>query len=140
MCSGIVRILAVAVEASWLAACSTVNDSPAQASDPTHPFAQAAGSDNDLNHPFTKTAAVRDERAAAQPETTGTLPQPLGVPAAADSGLLGSNPYDDLSLGKKQYRANNFGLAEKHFRRAVELHPRDSEAWLGLAASYDGQV
>ena len=31
----------------------------------------------------------------------------------------------------------NFGLAEKHFRRAVELHPRDAEAWVGLAASYD---
>ena len=27
--------------------------------------------------------------------------------------------------------------AEKHFRRAVEKHPRDAEAWLGLAASYD---
>ena len=37
-----------------------------------------------------------------------------------------------LSLGKKQYRANNFGLAEKYFRHAVELHPRDAEAWLGL--------
>jgi Flp pilus assembly protein TadD len=59
------------------------------------------------------------------------------VPAAAEPGLLGSDPNDELSLGKKQYRANNFGLAEKHFRRAVELHPRDAEAWLGLAASYD---
>ena len=35
------------------------------------------------------------------------------------------------------YRDNNFGLAEQHFRKAVELHPRDAEAWLGLAASYD---
>jgi tetratricopeptide (TPR) repeat protein len=31
----------------------------------------------------------------------------------------------------------DFSLAERHFRRAVELHPRDGEAWLGLAASYD---
>ncbi len=52
-------------------------------------------------------------------------------------GLLGSDPYDELSLGKKHYRANDFGLAEKHFRKAVETHPRDAEAWLGLAASYD---
>ena len=51
---------------------------------------------------------------------------------ATAPGLLGSDPNDDLSLGKKQYRANNFGLAEKHFRRAVEKHPRDAEAWLGL--------
>jgi Flp pilus assembly protein TadD len=51
--------------------------------------------------------------------------------------LYGSDPNDALNLGKKQYRANNFGLAEKYFRHAVELHPRDAEAWLGLAASYD---
>jgi Flp pilus assembly protein TadD len=62
---------------------------------------------------------------------------PLGVSASAKLGLLGSDPNDNLSLGKKQYRANNFGLAEKYFRRAVESHPRDVEAWLGLAASYD---
>jgi tetratricopeptide (TPR) repeat protein len=29
------------------------------------------------------------------------------------------------------------GSAERSFRKAVELHPRDAEAWLGLAASYD---
>ena len=51
--------------------------------------------------------------------------------------VLGKDPYDDLNLGKKYFRSANFGLAEKHFRRAVELHPRDAEAWVGLAASYD---
>jgi Flp pilus assembly protein TadD len=61
----------------------------------------------------------------------------LGAPASTQPGLLGSDPNDALSLGKKQYRANNFGLAEKYFRHAAELHPRDAEAWLGLAASYD---
>ena len=60
-------------------------------------------------------------------------PQPDAVP----KGLLGKDPNDDLNLGKKHFRAANFGLAEKHFRRAVELHPRDLEAWVGLAASYD---
>ena len=34
-------------------------------------------------------------------------------------------------------RAGNFGLAERYFRRAVETHPRDAEAWVGLAAAYD---
>ena len=57
--------------------------------------------------------------------------------SGAEAGLYGSDPNDALNLGKKQYRANNFGLAEKYFRHAVELHPRDAEAWLGLAASYD---
>jgi tetratricopeptide (TPR) repeat protein len=71
--------------------------------------------------------------------STGTLPpgpddaRPDQVP----KGLLGNDPNDDLNLGKKQFRAANFGLAERHFRRAVELHPRALEAWVGLAASYD---
>ena len=69
--------------------------------------------------------------------TTRQPTPPLGAPAAPEPGLLGSDPNDALSLGKKQYRANNFGLAEKYFRHAAELHPRDAEAWLGLAASYD---
>jgi Flp pilus assembly protein TadD len=57
-------------------------------------------------------------------------------PDVADT-LLGGDQYDDLNLGKKHYREQNYGLAEKHFRRAVEKLPRDGEAWLGLAASYD---
>ncbi len=119
MRSGPARTLAIAAASLWLAACSTAQDKLAQATDPDHPFAQTPA------------------QSAADPATTGSVPQPLGVPAAAEPGLLGSDPNDELSLGKKQYRANNFGLAEKHFRRAVELHPRDAEAWLGLAASYD---
>ena len=70
-------------------------------------------------------------------ESTGSVPPPVEETGLADPRLLGSDPNDDLSLGKKQYRAKNFGLAEKHFRHAVELHPRDGEAWLGLAACYD---
>jgi tetratricopeptide (TPR) repeat protein len=70
--------------------------------------------------------------AALEPDTTGSV-----GPDKIDSGLLGSDPSDDLNLGKKQYRAGNFGLAERYFRRAVESHPRDAEAWVGLAAAYD---
>jgi Flp pilus assembly protein TadD len=47
------------------------------------------------------------------------------------------DPKDDLALGKEQYRARNYGLAELHFRRAVESAKSNPEAWLGLAASYD---
>jgi Flp pilus assembly protein TadD len=35
------------------------------------------------------------------------------------------------------YRHGDFGLAERHFRAAVEHNPRDAKAWIGLAASYD---
>jgi tetratricopeptide (TPR) repeat protein len=78
-------------------------------------------------------------------ETTGSVavqpaePGPSGEPVAppAKPGLLGDDPHDDLQLAKKYFRSNNYGLAEKSFRSAVEKHPRDAEAWVGLAASYD---
>jgi tetratricopeptide (TPR) repeat protein len=86
------------------------------------------------------TAAAR-----ANGDTTGSVnvqpaePGPSGEPVAplAKPGLLGSDPKDDLALGKKYFRNNNFGLAEKSFRSAAEKRPRDAEAWVGLAASYD---
>lgn len=73
--------------------------------------------------------------AGADPTATGSIV--ASTPPLASPGLLGSDPDDDLSLGKKHYRASDFGLAEKHFRRAVEQHPKDVEAWVGLAAAYD---
>jgi len=83
--------------------------------------------------------------AADAGETTGTIgtppaePGPSGEPVAplAKPGLLGDDPNDDLQLGKKYFRSGNFGLAEKSFRSAVTKRPRDAEAWVGLAASYD---
>jgi Flp pilus assembly protein TadD len=48
-----------------------------------------------------------------------------------------SDPNDDLSLAKENFREGNYGLAERYFRKAVEAGPRDAEAWLGLAATYD---
>jgi Flp pilus assembly protein TadD len=43
----------------------------------------------------------------------------------------------DLVAGRDHFRAANYGLAEKHFRKAVELRAENAEAWMGLAASYD---
>lgn len=42
-----------------------------------------------------------------------------------------------VKQGKIHFRNGDWGLAEENFRRAVELAPRDAEAWVGLAASYD---
>jgi len=83
--------------------------------------------------------------AAAGPDTTGSVvtqpaePGPSGEPVAPLSkpGLVGDDPNDDVQLGKKYFRSNNFGLAEKSFRSAAAKHPNDAEAWVGLAASYD---
>ncbi len=105
--------LLVAAAGLWLAGCSTSkNLADASAAKPGDAFASA-------------------------PVATSSVPPPLGVPQELEVGLLGGDPHDDLNLGKKQYRHGNYGLAERYFRRAVEFHPRDAEAWLGLAASCD---
>jgi Flp pilus assembly protein TadD len=119
MRSGIARTLVVAAAGLWLAGCSTSSDS--------------------VPDIFSMKTPGADAFAAAPPAdgSDTAASAPLGMAASSDASLLGSDPNDDLNLGKKQYRANNFGLAEKYFRRAIELHPRDAEAWLDLAASYD---
>jgi Flp pilus assembly protein TadD len=98
----------------------------------------------DLIHPKTDdqaTASIVDPAATPDPVTTGSVGGEAAsgaeAAASADAGLLGRDPSDDLNMGKKQYRAGNFGLAERYFRRAVETHPRDAEAWIGQAAAYD---
>jgi tetratricopeptide (TPR) repeat protein len=84
------------------------------------------------------TAAIPETEPNGDPVTTGSVgPLPPRQPSPGGSGLLGEDPYDEVSLGKKYYRAGQFGIAEKHFRRAVEHNPKDAEAWVGLAASYD---
>ena len=129
MLIGIARGFTIAVAGLWLAGCSTSTN-----------FSDLLKS----NTPAANASAPQEAAEASEPSRvvdqtpTGSVPAPLGVPVtSARPGLLGSDPNDELSLGKKHYRANDFGLAEKHFRRAVETHPRDAEAWLGLAASYD---
>jgi Flp pilus assembly protein TadD len=53
------------------------------------------------------------------------------APAAQDIS------QSDLDQGKAQFLQANYGLAEQHFRKAVELRADNAEAWMGLAASYD---
>jgi Flp pilus assembly protein TadD len=82
------------------------------------------------------------ETAAADPATTGSVNH---APPPADAGsavepippLTPSSPNDDMSLAKMNFRQGNYGLAQRYFQRAVETGPREAEAWLGLAASYD---
>lgn len=88
-----------------------------------------------LPNPFASAAT------SADPDSTGSVPGPFpGVPPSSQPltpELTGKDPSDNLSLGKKYYRAGSFGLAEQHFRRSVETNPNDAESWIGLAASYD---
>jgi Flp pilus assembly protein TadD len=82
---------------------------------------------------------------ACSATNTGGRAADLDLTTASVSGATASAPQaakpldevkDDLTLGKEHYRATNYGLAELHFRRAVEASG-DAEAWLGLAAAYD---
>ncbi|HMF23663.1 MAG TPA: tetratricopeptide repeat protein [Pseudolabrys sp.] len=129
MLIGIARGFTVAVAGLWLAGCST-STSLSDLFNSSTPTADTSAPQ--------ETADTSEPPRVVDQTPTGSVPAPYGAPVTtAKPGLLGSDPNDELSLGKKQYRANDFGLAEKHFRRAVETHPRDAEAWLGLAASYD---
>lgn len=40
-------------------------------------------------------------------------------------------------MAKTQFAEGNYGHAAKYYERAVEVAPKNPEAWLGLAASYD---
>ena len=57
-------------------------------------------------------------------------------PRAAEKGNFTSEP-GDLGIAKTHYRDGQYGLAEKHFRLAVERQSDNVEAWLGLAATHD---
>ena len=92
--------------------------------------------DSQRNDPET-TASVTGDPAATGALASAATVEPTGDQNASEAQVLGKDPNDDLSLGKKYFRSANFGLAEKHFRRAVEQHPRDAESWVGLAATYD---
>lgn len=80
---------------------------------------------------------VTSSLAAPTPEHTMSIDDPDQPYRSAASLKAKRDGNDDLGIGKRQYRERNFGLAERHFRRAVEKTPKDAEAWIGLAASYD---
>jgi tetratricopeptide (TPR) repeat protein len=127
----IVRPLIIAAAGLWLAECTT-------SSSFSNLFvAKTPGADASASAQVDETSSKLGGSAPVQPveQSTGSVTGSVGKKTAR--GLVGGDPNDELNLGKKHYRANNFSLAEKYFRLAVEKYPRDAEAWLGLAASYD---
>ena len=148
------RGVTVAAAVSLLAACETFNQTvstlpvtstgsagPAEASRASAVTGSAgtAGAETPQAPEPAHRSAVHD------PDVTASIAapdSPVSAPAPPpDAQAVIPDPYDDLSLGKRQFRAGNFGLAERYFRRAAEKAPgdanRDAEVWLGLAASYD---
>ena len=123
----VARIVIVMAFVTGLGACS----SSTKLSDMLRPNSAASGDTQDSTSGSSDvTGSVVTQ--PAEPGPSGEPVAPLSKP-----GLVGDDPNDDLQLGKKYFRSNNFGLAEKNFRAAAEKHPNDAEAWVGLAASYD---
>jgi Flp pilus assembly protein TadD len=64
-----------------------------------------------------------------------------GLEPADASGLVAiADPQpagDGVARGRYHFAGGEFGLAERHFQAAVEANPKNVDAWLGLAASYD---
>jgi Flp pilus assembly protein TadD len=47
-------------------------------------------------------------------------------------------PTDELvKKGKVQFNERNYGKAYAYFKKAVEVYPKDPQAWLGYAAAAD---
>jgi Flp pilus assembly protein TadD len=63
------------------------------------------------------------------PATTATVEEPEDVKYYASD--------EPLHLATEHFNRGHYGLAERYFRDAVEKAPRDVDAWVGLAASYD---
>src|SRR5580700_6085426 len=115
MSMGAVRVGAVLAGCLWLTACAT--DSATNGNWFTFPS---------LFRPSPEAEATGSTDTTAFPSPDKVIP----------TTVTPSEPNDDLSLAKENFREGNYGLAERYFRKAVEAGPRDAEAWLGLAASY----
>jgi tetratricopeptide (TPR) repeat protein len=119
MRASIGRVVLSVVCLAWLAGCQTT-----------------ATSDNPFVKPGDSLASKTDGDTTGSVFAPETPDAPLDKPPQTPE-LLGVDPNDDLSIGKKYFHQGSYGLAERHFRKAVELHGRDAESWVGLAASYD---
>src|ERR1035437_4622676 len=71
-------------------------------------------------------------RAAPEPTVPTITPT---VQEPTDLKFLPSD--ESRKLGLEHFNRGDYGTAERYFRDAVEKAPRDSTAWVGLAATYD---
>ncbi len=71
---------------------------------------------------------------ACQPSSENRLLQESNL-KTEDPQFYPSDSF--LRTAKVGFHNGDYGLAEINFRKAVELEPKDLEAWLGLAATYD---
>ncbi|HVG50453.1 MAG TPA: tetratricopeptide repeat protein [Xanthobacteraceae bacterium] len=131
------RGLAAATGLIWLTACETTST---KLTDIFKPETTAAITTDTLTGETVAVTPPAPAVAAPDRQPTGSIMEVSPSGAAIDGSaqtLLGGDPYDDLAMAKRFFRDGNYGLSERYYRRAAEARPRDAEAWLGLAASYD---
>lgn len=61
---------------------------------------------------------------------TGVVDEAYSVTPTIEAGA-------DIQQGRTMFAQGNYGLAEMHFRKAVEARANDADGWMGLAAAYD---
>jgi Flp pilus assembly protein TadD len=80
-------------------------------------------------------AACQTTESASLKGDPTTITASAGSETAPEARQKGAD--EDLRLGKEHFRNANYGLAEKHFRAAVEASQDSLEPLIGLAAAYD---
>jgi tetratricopeptide (TPR) repeat protein len=124
-------LITLAAGSLWLAGCGGMKNGAT-------PSTASVSAPEDARLDAADTASDAKDQTGSTPILVAGPPPGAPPPPEKQTGrVLGTDPNDDLSLGKKYFRAGSFGLAEQHFRKAVEGAPRDAEAWTGLAAAYD---
>lgn len=125
------KALLMTAAAVLLAGCNTTTGDHMAAGKPSGTQALAMAQPGDVTGSIGKNGQDSEKPKAAEAKPALVLP---GDEPAAGGG---SSAADAIAEGRTAYRANHFREAEGHFRRATQLAPRNSEAWLGLAASSD---
>lgn len=78
-----------------------------------------------------RTVAVGVMLVLAGCSTTTSIGEDATIAAVQTPGA------NDVQLASKHFSEGSYGSASKHFKLAVDKEPKNPDAWLGLAASYD---
>lgn len=144
----VARTVVTAACLVWLAGCESATKT-SELFRPANPETTASIPETTPANPSPSASSDAKAASALVPETTGTLQAPVVVQRAPPPETTyppgpwsaAEDPFDDLALGKRHYREENYGLAELHFRRVAEKDnipaQRKAEAFVGLGASYD---
>ncbi len=118
---GVARVLTIGVLAFGLAGCMTDGTWSLPGVPAAEPVAAPAPPPPPPPPPLVA--------ASDWPPTTVTVQDP---------GDVDYYPSDEpMKLGVEHFNRGHYGLAERYFQDAVAKAPRDTAAWIGLAASYD---